>query len=77
MAAESNPGGGDTGRPIALRLRAANELFMVLAWAFPVTGGAGERETGLFEESFDAKPGDGWAWVREDPAAWKIEKIGP
>lgn len=27
-----------------------------------------------FEEKFEAPLGDGWSWVREDPAAWKIEK---
>jgi regulation of enolase protein 1 (concanavalin A-like superfamily) len=27
----------------------------------------------LFEERFEGKLSDGWAWVREDPASWKLE----
>ena len=31
------------------------------------------QEKPLFEEKFDGKLSDGWAWVREDAAAWKLE----
>jgi hypothetical protein len=31
------------------------------------------QEKVLFEEKFAGKPGDGWTWVREDPAGWKAE----
>jgi regulation of enolase protein 1 (concanavalin A-like superfamily) len=34
------------------------------------------QETALFEEKFAGKLSDGWTWVREDPAAWKIEGGG-
>lgn len=31
------------------------------------------QETPLFEEKFSGKLGDGWTWVREDTAGWKLE----
>jgi len=27
----------------------------------------------VFEDGFDGKLGDGWSWLREDPAAWRIK----
>jgi regulation of enolase protein 1 (concanavalin A-like superfamily) len=31
------------------------------------------QETSLFEEKFAGNLSAGWTWLREDPAAWKIE----
>ena len=31
------------------------------------------QEKSLFEEKFSAKPANGWTWVREDAASWKVE----
>jgi len=31
------------------------------------------QDPALFEEKFGAKLGDGWGWVREDAAAWKLD----
>jgi len=31
------------------------------------------QEKPLFEEKFEGKLSEGWSWVREDPAAWKLE----
>jgi hypothetical protein len=30
----------------------------------------------VFEDKFDTKLGDGWAWLREDPKAWRIKDGG-
>ena len=30
----------------------------------------------FFADSFDAKLGDGWAWLRENPQAWRIRDGG-
>jgi hypothetical protein len=30
------------------------------------------QDSSLFEEKFAAKLGEGWTWVREDAAAWKL-----
>ncbi len=27
----------------------------------------------VFEDRFDGKPGAGWSWLREDPAAWRLQ----
>ena len=35
-------------------------------------GSAAETKV-LFEDKFDTKIGDGWSWVREDSAAWRIK----
>jgi regulation of enolase protein 1 (concanavalin A-like superfamily) len=34
------------------------------------------RDAIVFQDDFDAKLGDGWSWVREDPAAWRVRKEG-
>jgi len=31
-------------------------------------------ETLLFEDDFSGKLGDGWSWVRENPAAWRVDE---
>ncbi len=30
----------------------------------------------VFEDKFDTKPGDDWAWLRENPKAWRIKDGG-
>lgn len=30
----------------------------------------------LFEDTFAGKLGDGWTWLRENPAAWRVQKDG-
>jgi hypothetical protein len=44
-----------------MRLAALALLFLV------------PQEKVLFEDKFAGKPADGWTWVREDAAGWKVE----
>ena len=30
------------------------------------------QDAALFEEKFGSKLGEGWTWIREDAAAWKL-----
>jgi hypothetical protein len=46
---------------------AAIALFLVLALV---------SEAVLFEDRFDGKLADGWAWVREDKADWRLKDGG-
>jgi regulation of enolase protein 1 (concanavalin A-like superfamily) len=49
-------------------------LLMMFGWfSVPPLVVAGEVERVLFEENFQEKLGDGWSWLYEDPAAWRIE----
>ena len=46
-------------------------IFCALCVA-SVTAWAAEPKP-VFEDGFDGKLGDGWSWLREDPAAWRFK----
>ena len=52
--------------------------FFLIPLALLMTAGpAGAAEPGvLFEDTFAEKLGDGWTWLRENPAAWRIKDGG-
>jgi regulation of enolase protein 1 (concanavalin A-like superfamily) len=45
---------------------------VILLLALSLRAAPDSHESILFEEKFDTKLSDGWSWVRELPAAWKI-----
>jgi regulation of enolase protein 1 (concanavalin A-like superfamily) len=49
-------------------------LACILLGGLALAAAAHKPETVLFEETFHGKLGDGWAWVRETPGAWKVNK---
>jgi O-antigen/teichoic acid export membrane protein/regulation of enolase protein 1 (concanavalin A-like superfamily) len=38
--------------------------------------GQGQGRTDLFSDDFKGKLGEGWSWVRENPATWRISERG-
>jgi len=51
-------------------------LFLPVAlWTLVGVVLAGEPRV-LFEDGFHKKPGDGWTWLRENRAAWRIRADG-
>ena len=48
-------------------------VTLVIAWAVFGLAAARAAEQVVFEDRFDAKPGEGWQWLREDPAAWRVQ----
>lgn len=47
-------------------------VFFIAAWGLAK---AGEPEV-VFADSLKGKLGEGWSWLREDPAAWRITPKG-
>jgi len=39
----------------------------------PIIEGSSERESIVFEDSFDGKLDKGWSWLRENPSAWRMK----
>jgi len=39
-------------------------------------GAAAVQEDVIFKDDFKGKLGEGWSWVREDPAAWRVSDKG-
>jgi len=46
-------------------------LTCLLALAY-----AGETPNVLFHDRFEGKLGDGWSWIRETPADWRVSDKG-
>jgi regulation of enolase protein 1 (concanavalin A-like superfamily) len=44
-------------------------------WAL-TAGVAQVRDEVIFQDDFKGKLGEGWSWIREDPAAWRIGNDG-
>jgi len=38
----------------------------------PIIEGLSDRQTVVFEDSFDGGLDEGWSWLRENPSAWRI-----
>ena len=49
-------------------------LLLVAVLGYGIVRGQGQ--TNLFSESFKDKPGEGWSWIRENPATWRISEQG-
>jgi O-antigen/teichoic acid export membrane protein/regulation of enolase protein 1 (concanavalin A-like superfamily) len=63
--------GKKSGSPIPTVLSA---LLLVAVLGYGVVRGQGQ--TSLFSEKFKGKLGEGWSWVRENPAAWRVSEQG-
>ena len=50
-------------------------FIVVGCMAMGLTGSAAEPKV-VLEDKFETKPGDGWSWLREDPAAWRLRDGG-
>ncbi len=48
----------------------------LLALVFVVTSGIAGAQPVLFSDGFQGKLADGWSWVRENPAAWRVTTNG-
>jgi regulation of enolase protein 1 (concanavalin A-like superfamily) len=59
------------GSPIPTVLSA---LLLVTLLGYGVVRGQGQ--TDYFSDSFKGKLGEGWSWVRENPATWRISEKG-
>jgi phage-related protein len=56
--------------------KAVTAALLVSCVLAPGLGQAPRRGEIVFQDDFRAKLGEGWQWVREDPAAWRIGKEG-
>lgn len=55
------------------------KLCAVVCMALTLAAGAaraGERGSVVFSDDFRGKLAEGWRWVREDPAAWRVSDKG-
>jgi hypothetical protein len=51
-------------------------LSTMLAYAVPAAPAEPPSAEVLFSDEFSGKLGDGWRWVREDPATWRVGANG-
>ncbi|MBL7134091.1 MAG: DUF1080 domain-containing protein [Phycisphaerae bacterium] len=75
---DANPSSGpiclqSEGSPIEFRNIYLEPLGKGKPAGKPKPAGAGKDQV-VFEDRFEAKPGKGWTWLRENPKAWRIRK---
>ncbi len=60
----------------ALMRKAVTAPLLVSSVLALALGQSPRRGEIVFQDDFKAKLGEGWQWIREDPAAWRIGKDG-